>query len=44
MYLLEEPKRRKRIAALCCEALKLAERGDFPDQSEKPQIGKRRIT
>jgi hypothetical protein len=43
MYLLEEPKRRKVIAALS-EALKLAERGDFPYLSEKPQIGKRRIT
>ncbi len=41
MYLLEEPKRRKVIAALS-QALKLAERGEFPDLSEKPQIGKRR--
>ena len=43
MYLLEEPKRRKVITALT-EALKLAERGDFADLAEKPQVGKRRIT
>ena len=43
MYLLEEPKRRKVVAALN-EALKLAERGDFPNLSEKPHIGKARIT
>jgi hypothetical protein len=43
MYLLEEPKRRKVVAALS-EALKLAERGDFPHLSETPHIGKGRIT
>ena len=42
MYLLEEPKRRKVVAALS-EALKLAERGDFPHLSEKPHIRKGRI-
>jgi hypothetical protein len=38
--ILEEPKRRKVVAALS-EALKLAERGDFPNLSEKAAHRKR---
>jgi hypothetical protein len=42
MYLLEEPKRQKVIAALA-KAIHLAERGNFPDVSEKAQGRKLRV-